>query len=74
VQARSKSGSVDTVPKGAPPTPQKGKAAPTAQKTQVKQAPGKAPPAKQGKKGKKNKHQQYDLIVTLDLVSTGRLG
>ncbi|XP_068212621.1 uncharacterized protein [Palaemon carinicauda] len=90
-KARSKSGSVDAVPKS-----QSGKAGaaqklgtpsktgsktqvakPSAQKTQVKQAPTKAqqqaPVAvKGGKKGKKgHKHQQYDLIVTIDLVEYG---
>ncbi|XP_076057129.1 neo-calmodulin-like [Oratosquilla oratoria] len=78
-EARSKSGSVDAVAKGTPA--QKGAsskssnnkqvAKPTAQKTQVKQAPSKAP-GKGGKKGKKGlKHQQYDLIVTIDLVEYG---
>ncbi|KAG8225739.1 hypothetical protein J437_LFUL012882 [Ladona fulva] len=49
-----------------------GQKPPTAQKGQVKAAPSKAAAAK-GPAGKKNKkgqrHQQHDLIVTIDLVS-----
>nr|XP_053653991.1 neo-calmodulin-like isoform X1 [Cherax quadricarinatus] len=81
-KARSKSGSVDAVPKSQAGksagqktgTPSKSKQGgkPTAQKTQVKQAPSKVPGGKPGKKGKKGmKHQQYDLIVTIDLVEYG---
>lgn len=57
--------------KGGPKTPVK----PSAQKGQVKTAPPKAAAAaavaKQpaGKKKKGHKHQQYELIVTIDLVS-----
>ncbi|KAK3872034.1 hypothetical protein Pcinc_022861, partial [Petrolisthes cinctipes] len=98
--ARSKSGSVDAVPKGQASkggasgkghgTPSKNNnynnnnnnkqtSKPSAQKTQVKQAPSKVQVAqggggggKGGKKGKKGlKHQQYDLVVTIDLVEYG---
>ncbi|XP_063889044.1 neo-calmodulin-like isoform X1 [Scylla paramamosain] len=83
-EARSKSGSVDAVPKsqqgkgiavqkGGTPSKNNNKqvAKPSAQKTQVKQAPSKVQ-VKGGKKGKKGlKHQQYDLIVTIDLVEYG---
>lgn len=82
-KARSKSGSVDAVPKsqqgkgvavqkGGTPSKNNNKqvAKPSAQKTQVKQAPSKV--QVKGKKGKKGlKHQQYDLIVTIDLVEYG---
>lgn len=85
-QARGKSGSVDAVPKsqqvkgaaaqkGTPSKTGNNKQVtkPSAQKTQVKQAPSKVQ-GKGGKKGKKGlKHQQYDLIVTIDLVSGSRL-
>ncbi|XP_069184378.1 uncharacterized protein [Procambarus clarkii] len=82
-KARSKSGSVDAVPKsqagkgvaaqkgGTPSKNNKQVTKPSAQKTQVKQAPSKGQ-VKGGKKGKKGmKHQQYDLIVTIDLVEYG---
>ncbi|XP_071526560.1 neo-calmodulin-like isoform X2 [Panulirus ornatus] len=84
-EARSKSGSVDAVPKsqavkgaaaqkgGTPSKTGNNKQVtkPSAQKTQVKQAPSKVQ-VKGGKKGKKGlKHQQYDLIVTIDLVEYG---
>jgi len=42
--------------------------APSAQKGQVK-APQKNPPNSKNKKNKKGKHQTYDLVVTIDLVS-----
>lgn len=51
-----------------------GKQPPSAQKTQVKAAPEKkAQSAKtvvnSNKNNKKKKHQQYDVVVTIDLVS-----
>ncbi|XP_059484906.1 calmodulin-beta-like isoform X1 [Neocloeon triangulifer] len=55
------------------PTGQKPSQKPTAQKGQVK-APPKAPPSanKPNKKNKKgHKHQQHDLIVTIDLTEYG---
>ncbi|XP_047501287.1 calmodulin-A-like isoform X1 [Penaeus chinensis] len=88
-EARSKSGSVDAVPKsqagkggtaqkiGTPSKNNNNKQVtkPSAQKTQVKQAPSKQVQQTKGtggKKGKKgHKHQQYDLIVTIDLVEYG---
>ncbi|CAL4095974.1 unnamed protein product, partial [Meganyctiphanes norvegica] len=82
--ARSKSGSVDpvtaksrdgkSIPRGAPGTPIRRPQAPhpSAQKTIVKQCPTKAAKEARLKKGKKPKsHQQYDLIVTIDLVEYG---
>ncbi|KAK7863906.1 hypothetical protein R5R35_014476 [Gryllus longicercus] len=45
---------------------------PTAQKGQVKTQPKAAPPAKGAKKNKKGqRHQQHDLIVTIDLSEYG---
>lgn len=58
--------------KGAPRTPSK---PPSAQKGQVKTAPPKAAQAaasaktQPGKKKKGQRHQQYELIVTINLVS-----
>ena len=49
-----------------------GKQPPSAQKTQVKAAPEKkaqsAKTAVHSKNNKKKKHQQYDVVVTIDLV------
>ena len=61
LQARSKGGSIEPVGKGS----QTSKAAP--QKASVKAGKG----GQKGKKGKKGRHQQYDLIVTIDLVEYG---
>ena len=76
LQARSKSGSQDPVAKGQggkglpvpKGTPSKSaKPRPSAQKTQAKACPSKV--QGKGKKGKKGKHQTYELVVTIDLVS-----
>ncbi|KAG8261329.1 hypothetical protein J6590_075185 [Homalodisca vitripennis] len=68
-----------TGPKAAATTPAKTsqtpvKKPPTAQKGQVKTQPKPAPPPVKAANNKKNKkgqrHQQHDLVVTINLVST----
>ncbi|XP_037090298.1 neo-calmodulin-like isoform X2 [Pollicipes pollicipes] len=60
-QARSKAGSIEPVGKGS----QSSKALPQKGSQKGNGKGGK------GKKGKKGRHQQYDLIVTIDLVEYG---
>ncbi|KAF0305529.1 Calmodulin [Amphibalanus amphitrite] len=60
-QARSKTGSIEPVGKGSTSK------APVQKGSQKGNGKG----VQKGKKGKKGRHQQYDLIVTIDLVEYG---